>query len=495
MPEPIKLYEHQKKAAAIIAARPRFGLFFEPGAGKTHSMLSGIMWSNKDLFIRTVVVCPLAVAVTAWANDVQHYPLRFGQCAGEPPAVRKRVIASDADIIAVNFEVFEKCADDLLAAGFLRLVVDESSALKNHESKRTRAILRYAEKCKAAYMLSGTPAPNGEFEYFAQLRILRPDAVSPSFYSFAYQYFDPIKQRVPMKVSVVGSTEKRVEMKEVVRDWTLKDSRRESFTELLKSCSWALRKQDCLDLPEQTDVVRMVKLSGPEQDAYDSAVENMRVWSRNGEIKLNPSNLVNKLRQMCGGWCYANADRDLSLAGRGEPIQFGSAKLNALDDLLDELGDNQVVIWVDFRTDAARVAALLAERMARPSASRIKGGGSFHELHGASNTDRAQAVADFQAGNTTYLVCHPASVGHGVTMTAASHAVYYSIPWSFELFQQSRDRIHRVGQTKPCTYHHLLSSGTVDARVLKAVREKKTNHETMMEILSEIVEGPLVLKG
>jgi len=150
------------------------------------------------------------------------------------------------------------------------------------------------------------------------------------------------------------------------------------------------------------------------------------------------------------------------------------SKLNELDGLLDEIGHRQVVVWVDFRHDVARIAGLLSDR--KKSFRRLVGGGD----------PVAESVRAFQAHDLDVLVCHPQSVGHGVTMTAAHHAVYYTLPWSYELYKQSRDRIHRMGQGVPVTYHHLLASETVDFQVLDVVQTKKASREAMNACLAAL---------
>ena len=89
----------------------------------------------------------------------------------------------------------------------------------------------------------------------------------------------------------------------------------------------------------------------------------------------------------------------------------------------------------------------------------------------------------FQDKQLDCLVCHPAAAGHGITLTAASYAIYYSMDFSYERYQQSRDRIHRKGQTRPCTYYHIVADGTVDESILWAVRNKAKMSDAVLRMI------------
>ena len=97
--------------------------------------------------------------------------------------------------------------------------------------------------------------------------------------------------------------------------------------------------------------------------------------------------------------------------------------------------------------------------------------------------DAGDVIEKFQKGNLGALVCQTAAAGHGITLTAASYAVYYSMDFSYEKYQQSRDRIHRKGQKRPCTYYHLIAEGTVDEDILWAVRNKAKVSDAVLRMI------------
>lgn len=454
----IQLRQHQDKGAGIVASVPRFGLFFDCGAGKTITVLEGIRRFGKG---KWVVVCPLSVVENAWLRDAAALGFTaIHSVAEKPPGERKRIIESvKSGVVVVNFDVYAKHVDDFIRCGYRKLVIDESSRMKNPDAVQCRAILRHAATCDRFYALSGTPAPNGDHELWAQLRAIAPDRIDASPHQFWYRWFTPRVEWVRVK----GGQQRKV-----IKGWDIKPDREPDFRNLVASVSWTLRKEDCMDLPPQTDMIRAVRLSGPELAAYDRVVNELKMMVRQHgvtrEVRVKACSAIHKLRQLCGGWAYSD----------GQATEYGAAKLNELDGLLDEIGHKQVVLWVDFRHDAARVCGLLGDR--KKSFRRLIGGGD----------PVAESVRAFQAHDVDALVCHPQSVGHGVTMTAAHHAVYYTLPWSYELYKQSRDRVHRMGQAVPVTYHHLLASETVDLQVLDVVRTKKASREAMNECLAAL---------
>jgi len=425
-------FAHQIKALDIAATRDRYAFFFEPGCGKT---LTTLMIHNAKGG-RTCVVAPKSVAKTAWTEDPRRFfPSIKSECvAGLSKPKRTKAILGNADLLIINPELFWRHKRDIEQAGFDRLVIDESSKAKNPRAKYTQAVIEVSDRMRDVYMLSGTPAPNGEYEYWPQIRSLDKAVFSDSYYRFLGRYFTPIQKRYGSEVHIVGHD--------------LKESMRQDFTQRLAGWSWHLKKTECLDLPKQTDIIRTVELSAKELRAYRDAKEGVLVESDGKIESINTQAVGMKLQQLCGGWAYAPS---------GGALRYGKAKLAELHDILDEIGPQPVVIWAVFRQDIDDIAGSL----------------DCCAVIDARTSGRADTIVDaFRAGEYRYLICHPKAAGHGITLTNASHAVYYSLPWSSEEYQQSRDRIHRAGQTNACTYWHILAENTVDQRVYGVVKNK-----------------------
>lgn len=447
----MELFGHQEQAKIIAREHERYCFFWQCGTGKTIALLA--ICAERPL--RTLVVAPKSILWAAWARDAEHFPgLKVVVAWHKNKAERLKLICDpEADVVVTNYDTFKRHFAVFTEAGFKRLVVDESSCLKNPKSQITKAAMVFADQMRGVYLLSGTPAPNNPTEYWGQMRTCYPNLFDRLYYRFAYKYFRPIKKWIPS----LG--------KEVIESWVLRDSMTDEFHKKLQSRSWSLTKAEAVDLPEQTDQVREVALSSAERTAYGHMRDRLRVEFESGDmVGATGAGKLMKLRQITGGMMYG---------GGGEQYVVGESKLNELGATLEEIGaDEPVVIWAEFRADIDRITGRL-DGWGRPGWAVLDG-----------RTGRpAGEIADFQAGKTRTLVCQPQAAGHGVTLTAACYAIYYSLSFSYETHVQSRDRIHRVGQTRPCTYVYLLAEGTCDGHLLDVLHRKATESEAVMAIL------------
>jgi SNF2 family DNA or RNA helicase len=444
--------DHQKRVVSIVRTQPRYALFHDCGCGKTIAVLAAIEDGKRNGFAgRTLVLAPKSIMQAAWGGDAKHFPdLTLTVCWSAKPAERRKLIASGSDILVTNPETFKKHAEDFLRAGVTRLVIDESSKIKNHASQISQACHRFSDRMTSVLILSGTPAPNDRTEYWSQLRCIDPNIFGHSFYRFAATYFIPQKRRINGRECVTGYLPAACKEPE--------------FFERLRKCSWSLTKEECVDLPEQIDIPRPVTLSDAEFAAYQTMLAECRAELKGGTLNASTTARMMKLRQITGGAIYG---------GPKEVEVLGTSKLDALVDVLEEIGPKPVVVWAEFTNEIDRIVdRLYAEKI------------PVRVIDGRS-ADRADTIERFQRGDVRVLVCQPQAAGHGITLTAASYAVYYSHGYSFETYKQSRDRIHRTGQRHPCTYYHLIAADTVDERVMRALGTKRDAHDEIMDLLSE----------
>lgn len=452
MPE---LFTHQKRGVVRGLERPRYYFGWDPGTGKSATVLTIIDRAKAGGFLgSTLVLCPKTILKTTWLADAQKFTpnLQTVVAWAATAAKRRQLIATpNVDVFVCTYESAKKHFGDFYAAGVRRLVIDEASKCKAHDTQITKLCREFAGAMTSVYLLSGTPAPNGPHEWIPQVQILAPEVFGRHYWRAMYAYFAPIKRSIDGAERIVG--------------WKQLPDKRDEFLEKIRSVSWSLRKSECLDLPPQTDVTREVELSKPEADAYQSMLEELRVEFSDGRVVAAAVQArVMKLRQITGGLVYGPMGVEV----------IGSSKLDELGEVLDEIGDRPTVIWCEFTAEIDRVIQRL-----RASGRRVG------RLDGRVGTDeRARTIDAFQAGKLDNVVCHPAAAGHGVTLVAAPYAIYFSHSFSFEQYQQSRDRIHRVGQTNNTTYYHLIAGGTVDEAVWRALRNKRNAHEDVMAALS-----------
>jgi SNF2 family DNA or RNA helicase len=425
----------------------RYGFWLQPGLGKTVGSLAIV--ENHPM--KTVVVCPKSVMRAAWISDAERFfpGLKIVCCWDRQVLNRKNLIMdSDADILVINIDLFKSHKQDFLDAGVKRLILDESSMAKNHKAQRTKALIDFADQMESVYLLSGTPAPNCLTEYYTQVRAINKHIYGASFYGFAARFFYTMTRPINGR--------------EVITGYKQRTDRMDEFNEKLRSCTWSLSKEDAIDLPSQTDIIRIVDLSQKDRTTYEMVYAGLQAEMEGETLSPSGQAKLMKLRQLSGGFYYQDK----------KPIfTHTSPKLNDLDSLLDELGKEPVVIWANFRAEIDMILRLLEKR-----------GASYDSIDGRTSNS-SELISKFQDRELQYLVCHPAAAGHGITLTAACYAIYYSMDFSYEKYQQSRDRIHRKGQSKPCTYYHLIADNTTDESILWAVRNKGKISDAVLRIL------------
>lgn len=442
----MQLMHHQAIAPEKTAAsNGRLFLYHDMGTGKTITILN-ICQARP---MRTLVVCPLSIVSNAWLADAAYFPnMRVLSCRAKSKPERKRIILSgDYDIICANPEMVKIHEADFAAAGIARVVVDESSMMKNYRSAITQCLLRIVDKKREVYLLSGTPALNGPDEWWAQLKAVAP--IRDNYWQFCSRYF------IPQKITING--------RECIKGWKLRptgDPARESFERILKAHVWSIRKEDVLDLPGEMDVMRCFDLSPEEREHYDRLETELSTIWEGEEINVKAQAILMKLRQVTGGGM---------LHGESH-IRFGQSKLDELSEVLEETGDKPVVIWCAFRADIDAVIERLGPRA--------------HILDGRiPDSQRQDSIRRF-GQDVRYLVCHPKAVGHGITLVQSSYDVFYSLHYSSELYHQARGRIYRKGQKNVCTHIHLCARDTADIRVLKVLQRNGTAAEAMRAVVT-----------
>jgi SNF2 family DNA or RNA helicase len=441
----LTLYEHQRLAVETLRKSPRFCLWWEMGTGKTLAVLSAI----HAIGGKTVVVCPKSVVDAAWARDAEHYPaMRTVAIKADAKAKRQAAIAGDWDIAVCGFDMFRIHAKDFEAAGIRRLVIDESSRCKNPKAQITQAAQIIGDRVQSVWMLSGTAAPNCPSEYVPQMRIVSRDVFGGSYWGAINRYFIPVKRKVKGR--------------EIIERFTQTAEQRARFQERLRAWSWTLKREECIDLPDTIDKIVEVEL-GDEARAYRAAEKELVLILDSGErTSIKAEAALIKLRQIIGG----------SVKVEGVSQVVGDSKLQALAEVLDEIGPEPCVIWAEFRHEIERIEAMIRER-----------GESVARIDGETSHFAGETAAAFQRGDISRLICHPASAGHGITLTRGKYAIYYSLSFSLEQHDQSRARIHRIGQTRGCVYTYLMAQDTVDRAMLAVLKRKRSVSAAMSEAL------------
>lgn len=472
-------YKHQL-AAIERGAHQNLGLIHEPGCGKTLTALTIAMEHDGP----ALVVCPLSIIESSWIADAKKFfPYMKVVNLHTTEKKRAKLLASDFFLAVVNYATFRNRLQEIRnAKPWNVMIVDESVNIKNPKAKITKAVLEMARDVPWRYILSGIPAPNNESEYWSQVHFLAPGRVfSDSYWRFMHLWFvnrgktipcNP--KRRPSPCPACPSSGRRdfsrcqsCRLAIKTQDWVLKPHREKAFREAMYPYLDVVRKADALDLPPKLPPqVRVVSLAPKERKAYKEMEAAKRVAVDGGQIKAsNVLAQTNVLRQLAGGGLYVD----------GKPTFLGESKLKELAAVLNEIGNSPVVIFASFvDLEINRIQEYLSQR----------GYGPVAVYHGKIDPKvRRIITARFQEGDIRCLVANPACAGHGLTLTKASHVVYYSLSYSYDQFSQSQDRIHRIGQESPCTYWVLQAEKTIDEVVYSAVMSKRDASEAVLEYL------------
>jgi len=168
-----------------------------------------------------------------------------------------------------------------------------------------------------------------------------------------------------------------------------------------------------------------------------------------------------RLSQLTGGFLGSDDD--------SRPEQVSAAKLDVMEEILESTDGQKLVIIVRFIPEIQAIEQMLTRKGIR-----------YAIIHGGV-TDRAAQVISFQTDPTVQVfIGQIATAGLGITLTAASTMVFYSLDYSMSNYEQTKARIHRVGQRHPCTYIHLVTRVTVDEQVLKALKDKADLAKTLV---------------
>ncbi len=429
------LYE----ADGVVAVLPM-------GAGKSLATLMALT----DLFKageidRAVIFAPKRVAEIVWPEEVAKWrmPLDLGTLAGLTPKKRAAELARDPQVLVVNYELAPWLeAQGWSADGRTAVVFDEVSRLKNAKGRRRKNIVRMTRRAKMRWGLTGTPKGNSALDLWGQADIVRPD-VWGGFYAWRARYFRPV-DRDGHQWKVLPGCEEIIDEEFSALAFRLSEGRipRHEAPTLLV---------DRVRLPEaalrtyrefEGELIAELE-SGAEITAESAAAAAM------------------KCRQIASGTVY---DDD----GGWQDIH--TAKLSALQDIVEDSGE-PVLVFYQF------LAEVEAMRSVWPDLAVL----------GGETKNAAPIVEAWNRGEVPVLAGHPASMGHGLNMQyGGRRAVWYSLTWSMEEYQQANARLARQGQTQQVYIHHLLADRTIDRTVYRALQTKTDVQTALLSRLREV---------
>ena len=436
-------HDYQAYAIDYIETHPVAAVLLDMGLGKTVISLTAIADLLFDSFEahRILVVAPLRVARDTWPAEIEKWEhlqhLTFSVVVGTPKE-RRAALMAGADITIINRENLQWLIE---SSGFPfdydMVVIDELSSFKNHKSKRFQALMKVRPKVKRIIGLTGTPSSNGLMDLWAEFKLLdMVQRLGRFITQYRNDYFLPDKRNGQIIYSYKPMPYAEDAIYRKISDMTI-----------------SMKSTDHLKMPELVSSRYEVKLSEAEAQRYEDLKQELILQLPEGEVTAaNAASLTGKLVQLANGAIY-NDDGDI--------VEFHSAKLDALEDLIEAANGKPLLVAYWFKHDLQRIKQRFDVREIKSS----------------------KDISDWNSGKIPVAVIHPASAGHGLNLQAGgSTLIWFGLTWSLELYQQTNARLWRQGQTAgTVVIQHIITKGTIDERILKALSLKELTQNSLID--------------
>lgn len=447
------LHAYQRTAVEHIKEHPESALFLDMGLGKTVSTLTAIVdLINFFEVSKVLIVAPKRVAEMTWGDEVENWRhlngLRVSVIKGTAKQ-REAAARADADIYTVS-------RDNLVwllqmwggsKVPYDMIVLDELSSFKNHQSKRFKAAKIIRRSCNRVVGLTGTPAPNGLIDLWAQMYLVDGGVrLGKTITDYRANYFRPGAQNggIIYEYKPLPTTENV--LSEKIADITL-----------------SMKALDFLDMPELTYINNYVELSPKVKKQYDKFEEDqvLQLMQEEEITALSAAALSNKLLQFAGGAIY---DADRQVHG------VHNEKLETLVEMIEAANGSPVLVAYNFQHEKDRILDALKD-------------------YGAEALEGVDSVRRWNNGEIPVLVTHPASAGHGLNMQkGGNRIIWFGVTWSLELYQQFNARLWRQGQRNGVFVHHIVARGTIDEKVIAALSGKAATQDGLMSAVKDLIK-------
>lgn len=435
-------HDYQRYATDFIINNPISAVLLEMGLGKSVISLSAINELMLDYFdvSRTLVIAPLRVANSTWPDEIKKWDhlkhLNYSVVIGSEKE-RLDALKKPAHIYLINRENVDwLITKSGISWKFDMVVIDELSSFKSYQAKRFKSLLKVRPKIKRIVGLTGTPSSNGLMDLWAEFRLLDMGERLGRYITYYRQnFFVPDKRNQQMIFS-----------------YKLRNGAEKKIYSLISDITISMKSKDFLKMPECLMNEVIVTLSDKEQKLYDSLKQDMVLSLEENEIDaINAAALSNKLLQMSNGAVY-NDDK--------ESLHIHDRKLDALEDLIEGTNGKPVLVAYWFKHDLEK----------------IKDRFDVREIKSAKD------ISDWNEGKIPVALIHPASAGHGLNLQAGgSTLIWFGLTWSLELYQQTNARLYRQGQDSTVVIHHILTKGTIDEDVMKALKAKEKIQDALID--------------
>ena len=450
-----KPHKYQRYAIDFIEEHPEAAILLGCGLGKTSIALTAIdeMLHDRFLIRKALVVAPIRVCQNSWPDELRKWDhlrdIRWALAVGTQ-AERLAALRENAELTIINRENLAWLIEDSgVPFDFDLVVLDELSSFKNWQSKRYRAFMKVRPRVKRVVGMTGTPSSNGLIDLFAEYRCLDMGERLGRFIGrYRDEFFAPDRRN--------GN---------IVYSYRLLPGAEDEIYRRIGDITISMKTTDYLDMPELVTSEYSVTLDEEERKQYDAMKQDLLLQLPEGEVTAaNAAALSGKLSQLSGGAVYADD---------GSVTVIHSKKLDALEDIVEGANGSPLLVAYWYRHELERISERLR---------------SLHIPF--ARLDRPEDIRRWNAGEIPVALIHPASAGHGLNLQqGGSTIVWYSLPWSLELYTQTVDRLFRQGQqAETVSVIHITAKDTIDGRIVKALKDKDSTQAALIEAVKAVLQ-------
>lgn len=442
MPSRNDLHPYQHRMIDFIYNTPKCAVWAGLGLGKTITTLTAITDLLDSFSVsKVLIIAPLRVANSVWHTEAKRWThtkdLTFSIVTGSEKE-RISTLFKSADIYVINRENVQWLVEHYKTKWPYDLVViDESSSFKSASSQRFKALKKVRTLTDRMVQLTGTPSPNGLIDLWSQMFLLDGgERLGKTMSAYKMRFFQTGHNGYTL--TPVSNADKIIH-------------------KLIDDIVISLNVEDYLEMPERIDTIIRVPLPPSRMVEYKQLEREFLIQINDNEIvAYNAATLAGRLLEFCNGAMYTDELKNWT--------EIHSAKLDAIDDIIDENSDENILIAYNYKTDLMRLQKRFPDAVVLDK-----------------NPD---TITQWNNGNIKMLLAHPASCGHGLNLQhGGSIVVWFGLNWSLELYQQFNGRLHRQGQTKPVRVVHIVADGCIDDKVMKAIDNKATTQQHLIDAL------------
>lgn len=442
-------HNYQQFATDFILEHPISCLMLDMGLGKTVITLTALWQLALDSFdvSRILVIAPKRVAEDTWPKELSKWEhlsgldatLVMGTQAAREAALRQQTFLYIINRENVSWLVANHPWD------FDMVVIDELSSFKSNQAQRFKALKKVRPLVSRIVGLTGTPAPNSLLDLWPQMYLMDMGQRLGRFIGgFRDRFFTPDKRN-----------------REIIYSYKPREGAEEAIYGLISDICISMKAVDYLDMPELIMNRVEVSMDSRERKIYDDFQRDMVVSLQGEELDaVNAAVLSGKLLQMANGAVYGENHKVIRIHDR---------KLDALEDLMEAANGKPLLVAYWYEHDLQRIKA---------------------RFKNARCIDTTQDIDDWNAGRIPLALIHPASAGHGLNLQdGGCTIVWFGLTWSLELYQQLNARLWRQGQKHTVVIHHIVTKGTHDEDVLRALECKDTRQTALIDAVRARIGG------